>query len=62
MGDQIQIGDKVKTSGVGPGVITGFSERGYPKVNDVACAWIEFEDGTTFGLGPRAAPPKDTTP
>lgn len=44
----INIGDKVAKSGVGPGVITGFTERGFPQVNHVACSWIIFEDGSVF--------------
>lgn len=37
---------KVKFSPVGPGRITGESERGYPKVNDVAVGWFWTEQNT----------------
>ena len=48
MSNEIKIGDKVKDSGVGAGEITSFTDRGYPRVNEVACAWIVFEDGSVF--------------
>lgn len=44
----LQEGDVVRYSGVGSGTITSFTDRGYPKVNDVAVAALELEDGTIF--------------
>ena len=41
-------GQKVIESPVGSGVITDFTERGLPRVNDVAVAWLRLEDGTLF--------------
>lgn len=48
MEKKIKIGDIVSDSGMGAGTITGFNERGFPMVNNVTCAWIEFEDGSKF--------------
>ncbi len=41
-------GDVVADSPVGPGVITGFSERGYPQVKHVTVAWLKRADGLVF--------------
>lgn len=48
LGDKMKIGDKVKDSPVGPGVITGFTKIGYPQVN----YWADIEDGNVFGNKP----------
>lgn len=48
MKDYIKVGDKVSHSPVGAGVITDFTERGYPRVNHVAVAWLRFETGEVF--------------
>ena len=44
----LQEGQVVKYSGVGSGVITGFSDRGYPQVDGVTVSVLELEDGTIF--------------
>lgn len=46
--DGLRIGDPVKASAVGAGVITGITESGYPQVNHVAVAWLERIDGARF--------------
>lgn len=44
----MSIGDKVKESPVGPGEITDFTQRGFPKVNHIAVAWLVLATGETF--------------
>ena len=46
--DQIEIGDPIKDSPVGPGTMTGITEAGYPQVNHVAVTWLEREDGAVY--------------
>lgn len=46
--DYLQVGDPVKDSPVGPGVVTGITEAGYPQVNDQAVAVLIREDGAVF--------------
>lgn len=46
--DELHIGDTVEASPVGPGVITDFTERGYPRVNHVAVAWLRRTDGGQY--------------
>jgi len=46
--NELQIGDAVSESPVGPGVITSITERGFPRVNEVAVVWVRREDGCTF--------------
>ena len=46
--ETIDIGDKVSESGMGAGVITGFSDRDYPKVNNVSVSWLVLETGEIF--------------
>jgi len=41
-------GDVVIESPVGPGKITGFSQRGYPEVNHITVAYLKRADGTMF--------------
>jgi len=41
-------GDKVKDSPIGSGIITGFTERGFPVVNHIAVSWLELESGRVF--------------
>jgi hypothetical protein len=36
---------------VGAGEITGFSQRGFPQVNNVAVAWMEMESGLMIEIG-----------
>ncbi len=48
------VGDEVKDSPVGSGLITGISDAGYPQVDHVAVAWLERVDGKIFDpLGVR---------
>ncbi|GEM_PF-6101126 len=42
------VSDVVSHSPVGPGIITDFTERGYPRVNRVAVAWARLESGEVF--------------
>lgn len=44
----LNVGDTIADSGMGAGVITDFTERGYPRVNGVACAWLIRTDGVRF--------------
>lgn len=46
--DAFVIGAKVKDSPQGAGSITSFTERGFPRVNDVAVGWLDLETGETF--------------
>lgn len=45
---ELSIGDTIETSPVGSGVITGFTERGYPQVNHIAVVRLMRTDGLTF--------------
>jgi hypothetical protein len=44
----MHVGMKVSDSPMGPGTITSFTERGFPRVDDIAVAWIEIETGERF--------------
>lgn len=44
----LEVGDVVVYSGVGSGKITSFTDVGYPRVDEVAVAALELEDGTVF--------------
>lgn len=44
----MKIGDHVAQSPVGAGVITDATSTGFPKVNDVAVAWLETNEGEWF--------------
>lgn len=57
MSEYIEIGDVVKDSPVGAGVVTSITDAGYPRVNDIAVAWCAFEDGSVFGNAPRSKEP-----
>lgn len=62
--DEIAVNDPVSRSPVGAGVITGFTEAGYPQVNHVAVTWLERPDGARFDPlnragGSRRAPHSD---
>ena len=46
--DRIELNDPVADSPVGPGTVTGFTERGYPQVNHVAVTWVRLTDGATY--------------
>lgn len=46
--DEICFGDSVSDSPVGDGVVTGFTDRGYPQVNHVAVLWLERPDGARY--------------
>lgn len=45
----LDVGDKIVDSPVGAGEITDFTERGYPRVNRIAVAWLRRLDGYLFG-------------
>ncbi len=50
----LRVGDGVKDSPIGSGLVTGFSDAGYPQVDHVAVAWLERVDGKIFDpLGVR---------
>lgn len=55
--DYLQIGDTVADSPVGPGVITGITDAGYPQVNHVAVGRLKRTDGVVFD--PRNTYPKE---
>lgn len=40
--------DRVKDSPVGPGLITEWTDAGFPRVNGVAVSWCVLEDGRVF--------------
>lgn len=46
--EYLEEGDDVEESPVGPGKITGFSERGFPQVNHVTVARLKRTDGIIF--------------
>ena len=46
--DYIQIGDTIAESPVGPGVMTGVTDAGYPQVNHVAVVCLKRTDGKVF--------------
>lgn len=46
--DYIQVGDTISDSPVGPGVVTGITEAGYPQVNHVAVGRLTRTDGVVF--------------
>ena len=43
--NELNVGDTVTKSPVGEGVITGFSQRGYPQVNYITVACLIRTDG-----------------
>lgn len=45
---RVEIGDRVKDSPLGAGILTGITERGMPQIDHIAVAWIEAEDGGIF--------------
>lgn len=47
-GEYLEIGDAVKDSPTGAGTITDITDAGYPRVNHIAVAWLEREDGAVF--------------
>ena len=47
-GEYLEIGDVVKDSPTGPGTITDITDASYPKVNHIAVAWLERDDGAVF--------------
>ena len=51
-----RVGDRVRESPVGPGVVTGFTPRGFPQVDHVAVAWLRLEDGRLFDPFNKFAP------
>ena len=46
--ESLEVGDTVSDSPVGPGSITSITQAGYPRVNEVAVAWLERTDGAVF--------------
>ncbi len=44
----MNVGDAVAYSPNGSGVITDFTERGYPRVNEVAVGTLILTDGRVF--------------
>lgn len=42
------VGDVIIDSPVGPGTLTGASERGYPMVNHITVACCKRDDGAVF--------------
>jgi hypothetical protein len=44
----LEVGDLVKDSPNGTGTVTEITDAGYPKVNDIAVAWLERADGNVF--------------
>lgn len=45
---QINVGEKVAWSPVGPGVFTSITDAGYPKVNDIAVTCLISESGLVY--------------
>ena len=56
--DEIMVGDKVTESPVGAGSITSVTDRGFPRVNEVAVSWLVTEAGLVFD--PYKQRPSDT--
>ncbi len=46
--EEIKVGEEISDSPVGPGTLTGITERGYPQVNYVAVTWLKCPDGTVY--------------
>lgn len=46
--DEIQVGDTVADSPRGAGKVTSITERGFPRVDEVAVAWLIRTDGAVF--------------
>jgi hypothetical protein len=44
----IEVGDPVKDSPMGAGVVTEITGAGFPKVNHVAVAWLRTEHDELF--------------
>jgi len=42
------VDDPITDSPVGPGVVTDFTERGFPRVNHIAVTWCTRTDGLRF--------------
>ena len=47
-GQDLEIGDAVKDSPQGAGTVTDITDAGFPRVNHVAVAWLERDDGAIF--------------
>lgn len=57
---KLAVGTKISDSGVGPGEVTGFSERGFPQVNGITVGWCRLECGALFdpyGVADRVREP-----
>ncbi len=48
MKEYLEIGDIVEDSPVGSGEITDFTDRGYPRVNNIAVAWLKLKSGDLY--------------
>lgn len=59
MSESMNVGDRIIDSPVGSGVVTELTERGVPKVNDVAVAWCQRDDDAEFQ--PHARPSNQAT-
>lgn len=44
----LQVGMKVTASPQGPGEITSITDRGMPRVGEVAVAWVRLENGSVY--------------
>jgi len=49
----MRLHDRIISSPVGTGQITGFSDRGFPKVNGILVAWCVRADGEKYGRSPE---------
>lgn len=47
------VGEKVRLSPVGPGIVTGITQAGFPQVNNVAVTWLILDDGRGVGTRPE---------
>lgn len=47
-GAYLEEGDEVVDSPMGSGIVTDITQAGYPRVNNVAVAWLERADGAIF--------------
>jgi hypothetical protein len=57
--EYLEIDDTIEDSPVGPGTITGITQRGYPQVNYVAVAWLKRTDAIIFNPHNHQLPIKE---
>ncbi len=60
--NELAIGDTISESPVGAGVITTITEAGFPRVDEVAVAWVRRVDGATFDPYSKVGGSKDGNP